>query len=276
MFQYSQSGSAVCETLGAVTASSTGTVLTASATANTKGAYVVLGTTTVDYERVSITLQNPSVEQSTVSFQIDISVGSTGNEAVIIDSLEYTPSYSTMTGNLSPIRTIELPIAIPKGTQINARVQCVAPSATIQVLHYGFTSGIGGSPGFSRLVCLTGNSSSRGVTLSTSASTNTKAAWTQLTASSPVNAAALLVIHGTGGASTTGRNSLIDLGIGASGSEAVVIANMSSNGPGSGAAADGNYLFVPIGAPSGTRFAARMQSSVASLPQSVGLYALVP
>jgi hypothetical protein len=97
-----------------------------------------------------------------------------------------------------------------------------------------------------------------GVTVTASASTNTKGAWTELIASTDADATWLYVkpIMTTTNASDT--SFLLDIGTGAAASETVRIANIGCGyhntvGPG--------FIF-PISVPSGTRIAARGQSNI--------------
>lgn len=88
------------------------------------------------------------------------------------------------------------------------------------------------------------------------ASAHTKGAWTQLIASTALNAD-VLILSVACAAANTNTAALIDIGIGASGAESVVIPDLAVGG------ADGNgfwYIILPIKIPSGSRIAARSQS----------------
>lgn len=90
----------------------------------------------------------------------------------------------------------------------------------------------------------------------TNASAHTKGAWTQLIASTASNADVLILSVACAVASTD-TAALIDIGIGASGAESVVIPNLAVGGT------DGNgfwFIILPIKIPSGSRIAARSQS----------------
>ncbi len=92
--------------------------------------------------------------------------------------------------------------------------------------------------------------------LNTTASPNTKAAWTQLVASTPVPYAGLMMtvtLAPAGGS----NNFLVDIGFGAASGEVVVVPNIYLSSPDS----DGHYatdvIFLPIYVPVGTRISAR-------------------
>lgn len=95
------------------------------------------------------------------------------------------------------------------------------------------------------------------VTVTANASANTKGTYTQIVASTPTDICGLLVNIGLG---ATGRGYLMDIAIGAGGSEQVVIPNM----PLQQFRSTGNpdmVFFIPIKIPKGSRIAVRTQSS---------------
>ena len=88
------------------------------------------------------------------------------------------------------------------------------------------------------------------------ASAHTKGAWTQMVASTAANAD-VLILNVLSALGNTNTAALIDVGIGASGAETVVIPNLAVGG------ADGNgfwYITLPVKIPAGSRLAARSQS----------------
>lgn len=111
--------------------------------------------------------------------------------------------------------------------------------------------------------------SSAPVTVTASASTNTKGSWVELIASTDANAYWINVsaaISGRGNAIDT--SFLLDIGTGASGSETVRIADLGMG------YRDGRSTLLPIYVPSGTRVAARGQSNVASRAATVSCQVL--
>lgn len=92
------------------------------------------------------------------------------------------------------------------------------------------------------------------------ASNNTKGAWVELSASTPVAAQGILVqMGGVGGAAT---NVLFDLGVGPAGSEIVILGNFLQNYNVNACAYRAHALFLPIGIPAGTRLAIRSQGAL--------------
>lgn len=101
---------------------------------------------------------------------------------------------------------------------------------------------------------------STGTALTAPGSTNTKSAWVELTPSTPVNAWAFVLHIGFRLAVGTGlADTLVDIGIGGSGAETVLLANVpaSLTGVRTGIV----QVLVPLEIAAGTRLSARLQSS---------------
>ena len=99
------------------------------------------------------------------------------------------------------------------------------------------------------------------------ASANTKGSWVQLTASAPFASAGFFVGFGNGDAST---DLLVDIGVGAAGSEQVVVSNILVS-IGSGFASSATDVFFPLAVAEGQRLAARCQASAANGDIDMGL-----
>jgi hypothetical protein len=101
------------------------------------------------------------------------------------------------------------------------------------------------------------------VTLTADTTAHTKGVWAQIIASTSANAS--FVIFNVGTISTTATNTatLLDIAIGASGSETIIAENIAVGGAPTASANLPSALFgFPIKLPSGTRLAARIQSVV--------------
>lgn len=98
---------------------------------------------------------------------------------------------------------------------------------------------------------------SSATTITASATINTKGSWSQVIAST-ASPGDILKLTIDVDASTINTAMLIDIGFGGSGSEVVVIPNVTV------AAWNSNTIEVPIKVPQGTRIAARCQAAVAS------------
>lgn len=192
--------------------------VTASGTPHTKGSWVeAVASTTTEYDGIDVICVAATgangVDTSTL---IDVGVGSSGNEVVVVANLPF--GYRNITG---PIR---LPVRIPAGSRIALRSQSAVTSKAIALRLVGLSTSADPSP--SALVTYGANTAtSRGVSLST-ALANTKAAWTQITASTAVDLQAVILgVQGDGDTGISQAGSLVDIGVGGSGSETAIASN---------------------------------------------------
>lgn len=211
------------ESIGITASASRGTTVTASATANTMGAWVQLTAATA---RES-TWCEVHVHSSTAArdYLIDIGIGGAGSEVVLIP---YLVSGSG-TGSISRGADFRFPLLIPAGARISARCQSGTGSSTIRVSMTlgggGFTqeAGMGQVSAYGAVAA-----STAGTTVDPGGTTaNTKGAWTQLAASTTAPIRALLIGQCNQLQSTrTSCDWLMDVGIGGAGSEVVVLPDL--------------------------------------------------
>jgi len=117
-------------------------------------------------------------------------------------------------------------------------------------------------------------------TVTADATAHVKGAWSEIIASTAQDVSFLFVVASGVGATTVLTSTLVDIGVGGSGSEVAVASNMSIGG----AIGTGVFISLPIFVPAGSRIAARIQSVVtggktASIrvdAYSVGNVTLVP
>jgi hypothetical protein len=110
---------------------------------------------------------------------------------------------------------------------------------------------------------------SSGASLTANTSAHTKGSWTQVIASTAAQGSWLSVLCTGFNTAATNTASLIDIAIGASGSEVAVISNVSVGG------ATGLNFSFPVQIPSGSRLSARIQSVVTGgKTGTVNLYVL--
>lgn len=105
------------------------------------------------------------------------------------------------------------------------------------------------------------NSSSR-VTITADSTAHVKGAWSQLIASTSANASYIIIEVGSNATGTTNMASLLDIGIGASGSETAFIENIGIGGAADGAGRAQFTFGVPYKIASGSRISARFQSVI--------------
>jgi hypothetical protein len=117
-------------------------------------------------------------------------------------------------------------------------------------------------PWFDRI---TGGNVGRGsATVTADTTAHTKGAWTQLVASTSAAASALLIYVENIRQNTVDTASLVDIGVGASGSETAIVPNVAVGQAGSmgNDLRVGLFFIVPVQVPSGSRISARLQSLV--------------
>jgi hypothetical protein len=242
------------DTYGAATASSSGTSVA-------NGSYAqITASTTKDYDGVVFmgTQTGTSAEGT-----CDLAVGGAGSEQNIIDNIRFQKTGTT--GNGFGLMAY-LPLFIPRGS----RIACQGHGITPKVIIAGVTGMPLNQRGFSRAESI-GIASNQGVAIDPGATANTLSAWVQLTASSAHNYAALMIAVGPDARSSNAAAAtwLIDIGIGASGSEQVLLQQLSCIG--NSTANYGPYpaLFgpFPCNIPAGTRIAVRAQSSSTNVSQ---------
>ena len=214
--------SARSESRGETLTLSKGTNITASATANTKGSWVDLGSTTsFAYEHITVCLIPGT--GSAVDLMMDIGISDGANRFVIAADLHYTSVKSTFAHALS----IGIPLHVPSGTQLSARCAASVGSSDMSVIVSGHSSGLGGAPGFSRCVALFTPALSRGIAIDPGGTANTKGAWADITTSCPNDISAMFGLVGFNGdvARAAAARSIMDIGVGAAAAEYVLYPN---------------------------------------------------
>lgn len=245
------------EAAGANTATSGGTAILGG-TANTKGNFVQLVASTT-YDATGFFISTHLWHTSYLETAIDIAIGAAGSEQIILPDV--------MAANIaSGGRTTRafFPIAIPAGTRISARSQANAGSMSPYVLLTLANLGSTALQQANKATAYGFNSAStRGTQYVTSgASTNVKGAWQELTGSTSTDHSGI-VLYEHNYTGVIDNACLTDFGIGAAGSEVVVVPNLMSFSELSDIFAN-SYLYLPISIPAGTRLAFRTQSSRSS------------
>jgi hypothetical protein len=93
-------------------------------------------------------------------------------------------------------------------------------------------------------------------TATTGSTTNAKSAWQQMIASTSATSAVMLILPQGLAVASTDTSALIDIGVGASGSESVIVPNVACGGY----TTTSWPIYVPIRVPSGSRVSFRAQS----------------
>lgn len=123
------------------TVNAAGTTITAHASINTKGSYTELfSATTYDSYGFWLATNNSSANATDTSMLLDIAIGAAASEVVIFPN--YLCGYRTGIGGM-----IFVPLFIPKGSRVSARIQALISADDINVVMHlnGGRSGLGGS-----------------------------------------------------------------------------------------------------------------------------------
>ena len=122
---------------GVDTANSGGTTVTASGTANVKGAWAPLTTsTTAAHNALLIMVQGSVAVQTTAHYLLDVGVGAGGSEVVIVPDWHFRLTSSEQNFPTGPA-FVPLGTSIPAGTRLSARVAAGTGSLTAEVVVHG-------------------------------------------------------------------------------------------------------------------------------------------
>lgn len=253
MHGYENHTSNLHETLGWTAGTAQGVTMTSGAV-NTKGAYVSIGTTGLDYESLTLFFSGIFFA-SHATLDLAISTDAT-NFNIIAQDLRFDDP-----ADLSSGTTFELPLHVPRGAHLYARISSPTTSDTGWTYVIGHAQGIGGAPGYSICEAIYTAASSQGVSVDPGAVAFAKSAWVQIKASSANDYRMLMgfVGHDAHLNSANARYD-IDIGIGGAGSEDVLIADFCAEHGGSGTQDARGPLLIgpwPCDIPAATRFAAR-------------------
>lgn len=192
----------------------------------------------------------------------DIAIGAAGSEAVLLPNLLFARANSVTTGNFC----YTFPVKIPAGTRISARNQCNGTNSGLTRVQLLLAAG-NFHPHIAGAVATYGanTADSGGTRIDAGATANAKGPWYEL--SSAAVRAVKGVIFALGQESIASRaaamNWLVDLGIGAAGSEVVLLSDYGVS------AYSGNEMtplpsvspLLPVDIPAGSRIAMRCQCS---------------
>ncbi len=243
--------------VGQVSGSSAGTLITVGGVANTKTSWVELVAST-SKQADGFLLNCQPGDTALTDYLVDIAIGGSGSEVAILSNLLFTAG-----GGDTPPGKAFFPIPIPPGTRISARAQSVDTAAVAVRVDLILLDG-GDARLLTRRVATTygaDTSDSGGTAVDAGASTHTKGAWAQLSASLTNGFESCVICLGNrNNAANTAQNMLLDLGVGGSGSETVVLPDMYVRAT-AGEEVLPKWTWVPLRVNKGQRLAARVQSS---------------
>ncbi len=240
--------------------------VTPNATAHTKGAWAELtAATSTDSHRIIIYPGSTSTSGFDTSALLDIGVGAAGAEVVVAANLAIG-YYAPASGSYPYGLRFDLPLWIPKGTRVAARSQSArASAAAVNIQTIFMTEHAAGQvvrPAAAVLTFGADTATSHGVAIVPAAAA-AKGAWSQITAATtePLSALALGV-QGNAINSMQAGTVALDIGVGAAGSEVVVVSDVPAEINNSEWVARGGPVQTwNVDIPAGTRIAVRCSNS---------------
>jgi hypothetical protein len=258
------------EAIGANATATGGTTVSGSGTANVKGSWVeLIAATSLDAAMLALSVLVPQGSAAGTRALADIGVGAAGSETTVIENL-------VLAGDDSQNAIAAWPIAIPAGSRIAARSQLDATTGSVTIAGHVIGGGFG-LPAPYHAVTTYGvdAATSRGTAVDPGATANTKGSWVQITASTARAHAGLAVAATTqGNAARSDSRWLVDIGVGAGGSEQVLIPNLVFFGSTAEVLIPGLTQFFPVAVPAGSRLAIRAQSDITDAADRINDYAI--
>ncbi len=253
--------------------------ITNGAVAHTKGSWTqLLAATSGEATLMMLMAAGSRVDATNTSMLLDIGIGAIASEQVIIPNL--LAGFSN--GGLDRAHLWTVPLFVPAGVRVAARTQGAQALGTITVgvdlwglgaiEERGFIAAAIDALGVS-------TATSQGTTATASGTANTKGAWAEVVASAAADYFGFLwSAQGNGSGALTSAACQFDIGIGAAGSEQVLVPDLCFQ-----IVNDENVLCTRRGSmealietpvKAGTRIAVRMQASVGSVAADIALYGL--
>lgn len=189
----------------------------------------------------------------------DIGIGGVGSERPIVENLAWGSTASEDQGVFAFI----VPLALPAGTRISCRVQIDSAGASgnglVAVMPIGHPFP-GFEAGLSRATTYGANTATTRLTLPTVPSANTKGPWAQLTAATTADIR-YMIVQQTLAEFVSGGAWAFDIGIGASGSEKILVPDLLGDSQGGLQGPRPSTYGFPCYVPAGTRLSIRYKTS---------------
>lgn len=261
--------------IAAVTQANTdyGLPLTSPGAINTKSAWTQLYSS-VPFATQGVLLNIRGADFGT-RYLVDIGIGGAGSERVII------PDLFLWSNNSTPGMGIYIPIRIPAGSRVSARVamNTLAGSATVgvQLLLVGEDLQWDRVPRIPRATAFgVDAANSRGVTLTSGAGTGDEGAWFELTSATPHPVHWLAIQFGCD-SKGVGFGGAYDIAVGGSGSEKIILPDLAYGvvAP-AGDFVNPPAIALPVFIPAGSRLAVRLEASQAASTLDIVVLGVAP
>lgn len=247
-----------------VTPSSSDGIAVQSGNSSSKGNWVELIASTASHaSMLHVSISRPAETVGRALF--DIAIGAAGSEIILIADILHHSS-----GDDGGYHSYTFPVSIPAGSRISARCAANSTTTSRKVSLMCMPDAIGSfAPAGNIDTYGASTTNLYGVTIDPGGSANSKGSYAQIASSTTRNYRGF-VLGFSVGATTTGSSSLpamcVDVAVGASGSEKVIVADMQLYSPTPNNTTPvwycwhNNLFLIPI--PAGSRIAARCQSNV--------------
>lgn len=258
-----------------ITFNSTGTQqfgmgqITQSASANTMGAWSLLGALTADCVALLLRIVYLNASGSEVGTQVDIGIGGAGSQVVLIPTINQASPNSGGSTNLDSFQHV-IPVSLPQGTQIWARAAVNIASSTCQIgaSFASIDSSFSDTQEFAGIDVLGSTGTGLGTAITPGA--GSKGSYVQLGTTARDYVGFFLEFDFAAG-STAQIVTLVDISIGGSGSQVDVLPNLLM-GPAAGFSPM-DFEFIALQLPQGTKVWARACNLDGSVTQiGVTLY----
>ncbi len=260
MPDWSQLDGGRLSTIGIDASNSRGTTLTASGSTNVKGSWTqLIASTSQELEGFFLVAQRHG--SSNADYLIDLGIGAGGSEQVIVSNLLTTNG----SGGVAHGPYALFPFPIPSGSRIAGRCQANIASAQIRISVHGWSplpllaASVGRGTTYGAATADSG-----GTSIDPGGSANTKGSWTEITSSTSAIHTGLLAAFGSqANATRTSCTWLFDIGIGAGGSEQIIIPDVLVQCQATDDTPSPNYTpLLPVQLAAGTRLAVRAACSI--------------
>ena len=233
-------------------------------TANTKSGYgELIPSTSFDADGICVFLQpDIGAGTNTQTYLVDIAMGAGGSEVIFIPNIPVTSKRGVA-------QAVYVPIAIPAGVRLSARCQTLLAASNprgisicASLFQRAYTNSNQARYKYAQDYG-TNLSDSGGAQVDPGATANTKGAWSEIVSSTSRTIRQIIIyVNLVNNPSATLSSMMMDIGIGAAGSEIPLLQNLRAieyDG------IDGLYPAVfgpyPVYIPEGTRLSARAQST---------------
>lgn len=161
--------------------SSRATVVTSSASANTKGSWtqlVAAASVTASVVGISVSIANNLTSGSAVRSFFDIGIGGSGSEFVLVSNIGFIgPNNAT---NLPGPAEVFIPVRIPQGTRISCRHQSTSTSKASNVQITVYFGNWADHRTFAGAECINADTSTTSMTAITAGSSGSYSSWTSV------------------------------------------------------------------------------------------------